>query len=63
LGVWIGGSPVFPTTFKWGFGWKGKPLYFHLAPEDKDEIVEKLRNQDILTSLQIYEIERIRNLP
>jgi hypothetical protein len=63
LGVRIGGSPFIPTSARWGFGWKGKPFYFILDSKDKLLVGEKLREQEVLTPLQTYEIEEFRQLP
>ena len=43
-GVRVGGSPFFPTTFRWGYGWDYPRFYGPLTEEEQAE-VRKLTNQ------------------
>ncbi len=38
LGVRVGGSPFFPTTFRWGYGWRELRFYAELSEEDRAAI-------------------------
>jgi hypothetical protein len=37
-GVRVGGSPFFPTTFRWGYGWPYPRLYGALTEEELKKI-------------------------
>ncbi|MBN1407854.1 MAG: hypothetical protein JW956_08700 [Calditrichaceae bacterium] len=41
LGVRLGGSPYFPTWYRWGYGWNYQRGYAPLTKEEK-KIVQKL---------------------
>jgi len=41
-GVRVGGSPFFPTTFRWGYGWRYPRFYGPLTEEELQQ-VEKLK--------------------
>ena len=51
LGVRIGGVPLLPTTFRWGFGWGYGRGYEPLNPDEQQQANEKLA---------IYRLERSR---
>jgi hypothetical protein len=37
-GVRVGGSPFFPTSFRWGYGWSYPRFYKALTVEEKEQI-------------------------
>lgn len=41
-GVRLGGSPVFPTWYRWGYGWKYGRGYRKLKAEESRQVDEKL---------------------
>ena len=41
-GVRVGGSPIFNTPFRWGYGWPYRGKYAALTKADKLEIKQKL---------------------
>ena len=41
-GVWIGGSPYLPTSFRWGYGWPYPRGYGALDGEARGMVVELL---------------------
>lgn len=41
-GVRVGGSPYFPTTFRWGYGWPYPRGYDALSREEKQQVKHKL---------------------
>lgn len=41
-GVRVGGTPFFPTTFRWGYGWSYPRFYGSLTEEELQQ-VEKLK--------------------
>ncbi|GGA69753.1 hypothetical protein GCM10011369_09260 [Neiella marina] len=53
-GVRVGGSPFFPTTFRWGYGWPYPKFYGELTAEEVKQINQQLdvsgRHQGIKSS-------------
>ncbi len=47
VGVRVGGSPYFPTSFRWGYGWSYPRFYKALSPEEKAQI-NAIKNNDLL---------------
>jgi hypothetical protein len=43
-GVRVGGSPFFPTRFRWGYGWPYPRLYGELTESEREQ-VQSLTNQ------------------
>ncbi len=41
-GVRVGGSPYFPTSFRWGYGWSYPRGYKSLSAQEKIEVKKKL---------------------
>lgn len=37
-GVRVGGSPYFPTSFRWGYGWSYPRMYKALTEDEKKQI-------------------------
>lgn len=49
VGVWIGGSPYFPTSFRWGYGWPYPRGYEPLdapASETAIRLLQEFRNNE-----------------
>jgi hypothetical protein len=42
-GVRLGGSPFFPTTYRWGYGWPWLRGYKQLNPSELEQIQRTLR--------------------
>ncbi|MEJ2052918.1 MAG: hypothetical protein P8X42_03270 [Calditrichaceae bacterium] len=42
MGVRMGGSPYFPTWYRWGYGWNYQRGYQPLSPEEKRKVKRKL---------------------
>lgn len=42
LGVRLGGSPYFPTWYRWGYGWSFLRGYEPLSNEEKEQVRERL---------------------
>lgn len=40
-GVRVGGSPVFPTWYRWGYGWKYGRGYKPLTEEEQNQVASK----------------------
>ena len=36
--VRVGGSPFFPTKFRWGYGWPYPKLYGELSDQERNQI-------------------------
>lgn len=52
-GVRVGGSPYFPTGYRWGYGWPFPRGYKALTPVEKQKINKKLNEMAfMLRSLQ-----------
>jgi len=47
-GVRVGGSPFFPTAYRWGYGWPFLRGYKPLSEEEKREVKTKLEYFKIL---------------
>ena len=47
-GVRVGGSPYFPTTYRWGYGWPYPRGYTALNEEEKSEAQSKLKKFRLL---------------
>lgn len=49
-GVRIGGSPFWPTTYRWGYGWPGFRGYKPLSENENEQVkarLEALKTYDI----------------
>ena len=57
-GVRVGGSPYFPTSFRWGYGWSFPRGYQALTVEEKQEVKKKLNQLAILLTQLASEIDR-----
>ncbi len=42
FGVWLGGSPYLPTSFRWGYGWPYSRGYEGLDGGEREMVVELL---------------------
>ena len=47
-GVRVGGSPYFPTAYRWGYGWPYPRGYKPLSEEEKQEVKTRLEYFKIL---------------
>ena len=47
-GVRLGGSPLWPTPFRWGFGWDYPRFYGPLSPEELDQVEFQSQQIDIM---------------
>ncbi|MBU0674293.1 MAG: FAD-binding oxidoreductase [Proteobacteria bacterium] len=43
-GVRVGGSPYFPTPYRWGYGWPYLRGYKALSKEEKEQVAQQLTN-------------------
>lgn len=44
-GVRVGGSPYFPTSFRWGYGWS-YPRWYQALTEDEKKQIKLLKNDE-----------------
>lgn len=54
-GVRVGGTPFFPTSFRWGYGWKYPKFYGKLTLEENSLILKTLKasgNMELLLMLR-----------
>lgn len=42
-GVRVGGSPYFPSSYRWGYGWSYPRGYQQLSEDDRSNIHNKLK--------------------
>ncbi len=42
-GVRVGGSPFFPTSYRWGYGWSYQRGYKPLSEEEKRQVANELQ--------------------
>jgi hypothetical protein len=59
-GVRVGGSPYYPTPFRWGYGWPYARGYKALGPDEKQQVKYKLQQLETLLkniSREIQDIE------
>lgn len=47
-GVMLGGSPVFPTWYRWGYGWRYGRGFRSLTRFEKQQVTEKLQYYRLL---------------
>jgi hypothetical protein len=40
VGVRVGGSPAFPTRFRWGYGWSWPRWYGPLSTEEQEQVAQ-----------------------
>jgi hypothetical protein len=62
IGVVVGGGPLYPTPYRWGYGWKGRVGYRTLSEFEKQSVKEKLSEQDVLSVDLVEEVLEVRNL-
>ena len=52
-GVTIGGSPIFPTWYRWGYGWEYGRGFQSLNRDEKQQVKEKMQNYQ-MSSPKLY---------
>ncbi len=55
-GVRIGGSPYFPTSYRWGYGWPYPRGYKAVTSKEKHEIESKLKSFETLLKTIVKEL-------
>ena len=56
-GVRAGGSPFFPTTYRWAYGWPFGRGYQALSDEDKDRVLDVIDHSDAKAFVPIHPIK------
>ena len=56
-GVRVGGSPYFPTSYRWGYGWPYPRGYKALTDDEKLEVVRRLNSLEILIKSISHELK------
>ena len=59
-GVRVGGSPYYPTPFRWGYGWPYARGYKALSADEKQQVKDKLQQLEVLLrtiSRELVEID------
>lgn len=46
LGVRLGGIPMMPTSFRWGYGWSINPGYRQLTADEQKQVEQLTINQN-----------------
>jgi hypothetical protein len=62
-GVRVGGSPYWPTTYRWGYGWAYPRGYKALTAADKQKISQRLTDLELMLRSLQREIQLSDNLP
>ncbi len=47
-GVRLGGSPYFPTSYRWGYGWSYQRGYAPLSDEERQQVHDQLRRLKLI---------------
>lgn len=55
-GVRVGGSPYFPTSYRWGYGWPYPRGYKAITGEEKSQIRQELNSMKILIKSILKEL-------
>ena len=55
IGVQIGGSPFFPTPWRWGYGWQNRKGYQELNEDEKEVVFESLLMSDFYDEVLLKE--------
>jgi hypothetical protein len=50
-GVRVGGSPYWPTRYRWGYGWPWPRGYAALTPEDRAQVRAAMAEYEKAVSL------------
>ncbi|MCK4840331.1 MAG: hypothetical protein KAT04_00445 [Methylococcales bacterium] len=56
-GVRAGGSPYFPSSYRWGYGWPYSRGYKALTKEEKTKVIKNLKSLEILIKGILKEIK------
>jgi len=56
-GVRVGGSPYFPTSYRWGYGWPYPRGYQELTADEKEEVRNKLNSLEVLLTSILSELQ------
>ena len=56
-GVRAGGSPYFPTSYRWGYGWAYPRGYKALTENEKNQVREKLNSMTLLIKSILKELK------
>lgn len=56
-GVRVGGSPYYPTSYRWGYGWPYPRGYKALTAAEKEEVRNKLNSLELLLTSILSELQ------
>lgn len=56
-GVRVGGSPYYPTTYRWGYGWPYPRGYKSLSAAEKHQVEDKLTVLEVMIKSLLDEIK------
>ena len=56
-GVRVGGSPYYPTTYRWGYGWPYPRGYKSLSAVEKHQVEDKLTVLEVMIKSLLDEIK------
>jgi hypothetical protein len=56
-GVRVGGSPYYPTTYRWGYGWPYLRGYKALSAAEKQQVKDKLNLLELMIKNLLDEIQ------
>ena len=56
LGVNLGGSPYFPTWYRWGYGWPYNRGFKVLSPQDMQQVKLRLQQLQQMLTKQLHNL-------
>jgi len=56
-GVRVGGSPYYPTTYRWGYGWPYLRGYKALSAAEKQQVRDRLAALEVMMKSMLDEIQ------
>jgi hypothetical protein len=56
-GVRVGGSPYYPTTYRWGYGWPYPRGYKALSKTEKQQVKDRLTMLELMMNSLLDEIQ------
>lgn len=56
-GVRVGGSPYYPTSYRWGYGWPYLRGYKALSAQEKQQVRDRLKTLEMMINSLLDEIK------
>ena len=62
-GVRVGGSPYWPTSYRWGYGWSYPRGYKALTTAERQQVKQRLNDLELMLQSLQREIQQSEDLP